>query len=98
MSEPVKRLAGLEGPQLTAGTLLWRLFVVALLLILIVLNVRVLRIKPAPVGREQGGAASLQHDMSGLEYRLKQDEKANAGLQQNLNVVANRLKITQGEL
>jgi chromosome segregation ATPase len=41
---------------------------------------------------------SMQQDVSTLENRLAQDEKSNADLQGDLNVVTKRLKITQGEL
>src|SRR6516165_10570907 len=41
---------------------------------------------------------SVQQDMSSLKDRLAQDEKANADLQGDLNVVTRKLKITQGQL
>ena len=41
---------------------------------------------------------SMQQDMSSLKDRLAQDEKANADLQGDLNVVTKKLKITQGQL
>src|SRR5215831_7120840 len=41
---------------------------------------------------------SMQQDVSSVKDRLAQDEKANADLQQDLNVVTKKLKITQGQL
>jgi uncharacterized protein (DUF2141 family) len=41
---------------------------------------------------------SVQQDVSTLRDRLAQDEKANADLQGDLNVVTDKLKITQGQL
>lgn len=41
---------------------------------------------------------SVQQDMSSLKDRIAQDEKANADLQGDLNVVTKKLKITQGQL
>jgi uncharacterized protein (DUF2141 family) len=41
---------------------------------------------------------SMQQDVSSLKDRLAQDEKANADLQGDLNVVTKKLKITQGQL
>jgi chromosome segregation ATPase len=43
---------------------------------------------------EQG----MQQDVSSLKDRLAQDEKANADLQGDLNVVTKKLRITQGQL
>jgi uncharacterized protein (DUF2141 family) len=40
----------------------------------------------------------MQQDVSSLKDRLAHDEKANADLQGDLNVVTKRLKITQGQL
>jgi uncharacterized protein (DUF2141 family) len=40
----------------------------------------------------------MQQDVSSLKDRLVHDEKANADLQGDLNVVTKRLKITQGQL
>ena len=41
---------------------------------------------------------AVQQDVSSLKDRLAQDEKANTGLQGDLNVVTKKLKITQGQL
>jgi chromosome segregation ATPase len=41
---------------------------------------------------------SVQQDVSSVKDRLAQDEKANADLQGDLNVVTKKLKITQGQL
>ena len=41
---------------------------------------------------------SMQQDVSSVKDRLAQDEKANADLQGDLNVVTKKLKITQGQL
>src|SRR6476661_991552 len=41
---------------------------------------------------------TMQQDVSSLKDRLAQDEKANADLQGDLNVVTKKLKITQGQL
>jgi len=41
---------------------------------------------------------SMQQDVSSLKDRLLADEKANADLQGDLNVVTKKLKITQGQL
>jgi hypothetical protein len=41
---------------------------------------------------------SMQQDVSSVKDRIAQDEKANADLQQDLNVVTKKLKITQGQL
>jgi len=41
---------------------------------------------------------SMQQDVSSVKDRLAQDEKANTDLQQDLNVVTKKLKITQGQL
>src|SRR5271167_2644658 len=41
---------------------------------------------------------SVQQDVSSLKDRLTQDEKANNDLQGDLKVVADKLKITQGQL
>jgi chromosome segregation ATPase len=41
---------------------------------------------------------SMQQDVASLKDRLAQDEKANADLQGDLNVVTKKLKITQGQL
>jgi hypothetical protein len=41
---------------------------------------------------------SMQQDVSSLKDRLTQDEKANADLQGDLNVVTKKLRITQGQL
>jgi len=41
---------------------------------------------------------SMQQDVSSLKDRLAQDEKANADLQGDLNVVTKKLKLTQGQL
>jgi type II secretory pathway pseudopilin PulG len=41
---------------------------------------------------------SMQQDVSSVKDRLAQDEKANADLQQDLNTVTKKLKITQGQL
>jgi hypothetical protein len=41
---------------------------------------------------------SLQQDLSSVKDRMVQDEKANADLQGDLNVVTKKLKITQGQL
>src|SRR6476660_7592946 len=41
---------------------------------------------------------AVQQDVSSLKDRLAQDEKANADLQGDLNVVTKKLKITQGQL
>src|SRR5215475_2129904 len=41
---------------------------------------------------------AMQQDVSSLKDRLAQDEKANADLQGDLNVVTKKLKITQGQL
>jgi chromosome segregation ATPase len=40
----------------------------------------------------------MQQDVSSVKDRLVQDEKANADLQGDLNVVTKKLKITQGQL
>lgn len=49
----------------------------------------------AQLKTEQQG---MQQDVSSLKDRLAHDEKANADLQGDLNVVTKRLKITQGQL
>ena len=41
---------------------------------------------------------SMQQDLSSVKDRLVQDEKGNADLQGDLNVVTKKLKITQGQL
>jgi len=41
---------------------------------------------------------SVNQDMSSLKDRVAQDEKANADIQGDLNVVTKKLKITQGQL
>src|SRR5215470_8457530 len=41
---------------------------------------------------------AMQQDVSSFKDRLAQDEKANADLQGDLNVVTKKLKITQGQL
>jgi chromosome segregation ATPase len=41
---------------------------------------------------------SMQQDVSSVKDRLAQDEKANGDLQQDLNTVTKKLKITQGQL
>lgn len=41
---------------------------------------------------------SVEQDMSSLKDRVAQDEKANSDLQGDLKVVADKLKITQGQL
>jgi chromosome segregation ATPase len=41
---------------------------------------------------------SMQQEFSSLKDRLAQDEKANADLQGDLNVVTKKLKLTQGQL
>lgn len=43
-------------------------------------------------------AQSTQQDVSAMKDRLTQDEKTNADLQGDLNVVTKKLKITQGQL
>ena len=43
-------------------------------------------------------AQATQQDISSLKDRLAQDEKGNADLQGDLNVVTKKLKITQGQL
>lgn len=91
-----------ENVQVTAGTPRWLgLVVVALAAVsLVALGVGWSAVNHAKAV-EQASAAdakSMQHNVDALSQRLAQAEDANTQVQGQLNVVTDRLKLTQGEL